>query len=120
GSGAGRRRGGFGAGRNSAHRPGPAVAGMRISGRFVLLVLAGVVPLFAWPTWTCALSIIAVLLAVLIVDVAVAASPRQLTLSRAAPTNVRLSEAATATLTVRNASRRTFRGVLRDAWPPSA
>lgn len=93
---------------------------MNISGRFVLLVLAGIVPLIAWPTWTCALFIIAVLLAVLVVDVAVAASPRQLTLSRAAPTNVRLSNPATTTLTAQNTSRRTFRGVLRDAWPPSA
>ncbi|GAB3570539.1 DUF58 domain-containing protein [Spelaeicoccus albus] len=93
---------------------------MALSGRFVLLVLAGLLPLLAWPTWTCALTIIGVLIIVLAADVLLAASPRLLAISRMAPTSVRLGNPTEAVITVRNASGRTFRGVVRDAWPPSA
>lgn len=93
---------------------------MAISGRFVVLVLAGVVPLLAWPTWTCALTIIGVLIVVVAADALAAVSPRRLAISRLAPASVRLGNATAATMTVRNTSGRTLRAVIRDAWPPSA
>ena len=62
---------------------------------------------------------LAVLLAICLVDVGLAGSPRKLVLTRDGDTSVRLGNTAQVELTVANPGRR-VRGTLRDAWPPSA
>lgn len=93
---------------------------MAVSGWFVALLLAGsaaVVVLGGWPglaIW------LAVVVGVAGIDLVVAGSPRKLTFTRELPARVRLGESVPAVLHVTNGGRRTVRGVLRDAWQPSA
>jgi uncharacterized protein (DUF58 family) len=53
------------------------------------------------------------------VDIALAASPRQVAVRRDVPASVRLTEPSSSTLTLSHLGRRRLRGVVRDAWPPS-
>ena len=93
---------------------------MAVSGWFVALVAAGVVPLLLTgePGWLWPWLLLVVLLAV--ADVVLAASPRRVTITRTVPPRVRLGESAVATLHIENTGRRTLRGIVRDAWQPSA
>jgi uncharacterized protein (DUF58 family) len=96
------------------------VTGVAVTGRAVLLVLAGLVLVVAWPGWAsfwvwCLLS--ALLLAL---DVVLAPSPRRLRVERAALPAVRLGEARETEVLVQNTGPRRVRGLLRDAWVPSA
>lgn len=93
---------------------------MAISGRFVLLVLLGVVPVLLLPGWGTVLLVSAALAALAAVDLLAAAPLRTVGLQRTDPGNVTLHAAVDAVLTVRNDGRRRLRGVLRDAWQPSA
>jgi uncharacterized protein (DUF58 family) len=83
-------------------------------------LLAGAVLLVWWPTagtvalWVLAVAVLAT------VDVALAPSPRRIGLERSGPAQVRLGETVSTDLLVTNPGRRTVRGLLRDAWPPSA
>ena len=60
------------------------------------------------------------LLGGVLVDLALAGSVRGLRMSRSGDTSTLLGETATVRLGVTNPGRRRVRGVLRDAWPPSA
>ncbi len=93
---------------------------MAISGWFVALIAAGVIPLLLTgePAWLGPWLLLAVVLA--IADVVLAASPRKVRLERTIPPRVRLGESAIATLLIENTGRRTLRGIVRDAWQPSA
>ena len=93
---------------------------MAISGRFVLLVLLGVVPVLLLPGWGTVLLVAGVLAALAAVDLLAAAPLRTVSLQRTEPGNVTLHASADALLTVRNDGGRRLRGVLRDAWQPSA
>jgi uncharacterized protein (DUF58 family) len=53
-------------------------------------------------------------------DVALAASPRRVAVQRDVPASVRLTEPTTSTVTLTNLTGRRLRGLVRDAWPPSA
>ncbi|MCU1437178.1 MAG: hypothetical protein JWP66_265 [Naasia sp.] len=98
---------------------------MAVTGRFVLLVGLGVVPVLA-------LSILAdaggwallgwLLLCLLLgaVDLAAAASPRRVAIERSIPRRIRLGETATARLLLSNTGIRTLHALVRDAWQPSA
>ena len=98
---------------------------MTVSGRFVALLALGAIPVVLLGGQA-GLAYIAlggwVLLCLLLgsVDLALAASPRRLRLERELPARVRLGAAATSELFVTNTGTRTLRGVLRDAWEPSA
>ncbi|CAN5129894.1 DUF58 domain-containing protein [soil metagenome] len=98
---------------------------MAISGRFVLLVALGLVPIVmlgqayglaaeAFAGWLA----FAVLLG--IVDLVLAASPRRVVLERVLPLRVRLGESVGSELYLTNTGRRALRGTVRDAWQPSA
>ncbi|MBB4933891.1 uncharacterized protein (DUF58 family) [Lipingzhangella halophila] len=95
---------------------------MAVTGRAVFAGFAGaLVVLIAgsagtWVLWT----VLAALAAAIAADLVCAPSPRNITFDRDGDTSVRLGETATLTLTVANPARRTLRGVLRDAWAPSA
>ncbi|CAI9416758.1 DUF58 domain-containing protein [Nocardioides sp. T2.26MG-1] len=93
---------------------------MSISGRVPLLMLLGVVAVVLRPgmgtVWLWVLAV-----AVLVgADVLLAPSPARVTLERPPVGTVRLGQSAEARLLVANTSRRRLRGVLRDAWQPSA
>lgn len=61
-----------------------------------------------------------VLVALLALDVLLAASPGALRLSREGETSLRLGDSAAVHVTIANPTRRNLRGRVRDAWPPSA
>jgi uncharacterized protein (DUF58 family) len=83
----------------------------------VLGALAGVGGVTAW--WLVAAAGGALLLGVA-ADLALAGRVADLRLGRSGATTTRHGETVTVTLTVTNAGRRRVRGVLRDAWVPSA
>jgi uncharacterized protein (DUF58 family) len=81
------------------------------------IALGSVLGLGAWAAVGVALGVVA-LLAVL--DWVVAAPAAEVRLRREGPTQVRLGDTVTVSLHVTNASVRTLRAVVRDAWVPSA
>ncbi|TLM75931.1 DUF58 domain-containing protein [Pseudarthrobacter sp. NamB4] len=93
---------------------------MAISGRYVLLVLLGLVPVLLLPGWGTVLLVAAVLAGLAALDLLLAASLRQVRVTRSEPGNVTLHSSADAVLTVGNDGSRRLRGILRDAWQPSA
>ncbi|MCT9870134.1 DUF58 domain-containing protein [Paenarthrobacter aurescens] len=93
---------------------------MSITGRFVMLALAGLVPLVLFPAWSTVLYVAAGLVMVLVLDMFLAASPGKLGLERQQPGNVTLEGNADSVLTVTNATGRKLRAEVRDAWQPSA
>ncbi len=94
---------------------------MAVTGRLGLLALAAVaVVVLLAPTGWAVLVATAVLVGLVVLDVSLATSVRNLSLSRDGDAAVRLGETTSVRLTVVNPGRRRLRGVLRDAWPPSA
>ncbi|MCD4849269.1 DUF58 domain-containing protein [Arthrobacter sp. AK01] len=93
---------------------------MAITGRFVLLALAGLVPLVLFPAGSTVLFTGVGLLMMLVLDVLLAASPAKLGLDRQQPGNVTLQGRADSVVTLTNPTRRKLRAEVRDAWQPSA
>jgi uncharacterized protein (DUF58 family) len=93
---------------------------MAVTGWFVALVAVGVVPIIATGSAWALVGWLALVLALGGLDVALAASPRLLRIRRELPGPVRLGETTSAELVIVNEGRRTLRGVVRDAWQPSA
>ena len=94
---------------------------MILTGRAGLVALLCVLPiaLSPWPA-TAFVVLLAGLLVAVVADVALAASPRALTLSRGGDTSARLGEPVPVELRIHHSGARRFRGWVRDAWPPSA
>lgn len=108
---------------------------MFVTGRLPLLLALGALPLVlitsaipaatasgdsgavAWGVVAAWLLVCAI---VVVVDVVAASDPRQLEVSRDLPARTRLGEPAAAVLTVTNRGSRRLRGLLRDAWQPTA
>jgi uncharacterized protein (DUF58 family) len=92
-----------------------------VTGRTALLALLCVLPVAASP-WPATLfwAALFVVLFLVGVDIALAASPRACEFGRTGDTAARLGQSAEAVLTVTNMGRRRFKGQIRDAWPPSA
>lgn len=95
---------------------------MTLTGRTALVaVLGALVVGLLMPSWTGVFVVEGLIVLGVLVDLALAGSVRALTFERDGDTTVRLGEPARVTLTVRNPSPdRAVRGLLRDAWPPSA
>ncbi|MBI1377092.1 MAG: DUF58 domain-containing protein [Frankiales bacterium] len=94
---------------------------MVVTGRAALLALLLTVPVaLAARSWGAVLLLDAGLLALLGLDAWLAGSPRALSLRRSGDHTTRLGEEAVVTLVVRNDGRRQVRGLLRDAWAPTA
>src|SRR3954453_18083914 len=90
---------------------------MALTGRAALVALAGVVVVLLAPLG--GLMVLLVLLAIcigIVVDLALAASPRSLAIARGGDTSARVGEDARVVLTIRNPGARTARGWVRDAW----
>ncbi|MEU4196319.1 DUF58 domain-containing protein [Kribbella sp. NPDC026611] len=93
---------------------------MVLTGRTALLAAAGVVFVaVVLPSWSGIGLVVAAVLVVCAVDLLLAGSPRRLQFSREGDTAVRLGEPAVVSMLVTNPGRR-VRGLLRDAWSPSA
>lgn len=94
---------------------------MILTGRTGLLALICVLPIAVspWPARAFAI-LLAVLAAVVSIDVALAASTRRLRFTRSPNSSARLGQPVEAGLLIHNDGRRRFRGQVRDAWPPSA
>lgn len=93
---------------------------MAITGRLVLLALAGLLPVLLAPSGATILAWLGLLLVVTAVDLSLAAPPRKVSLRRDVPDSVRLTEPARAILTISNGSGRTLRALVREGWQPSA
>lgn len=98
---------------------------MYVTGRFPVLVALGVVPVVLLgsagiPPWPVAVVWLVLCAATAAVDAAVAPHPRSLRLTRTGPTRTRLGERIDTALMVENTGGRRVRGLLRDAWQPTA
>ncbi|MBE2999838.1 DUF58 domain-containing protein [Nocardiopsis sp. HNM0947] len=95
---------------------------MVVTGRSVVLALlaVGAVLVSGQISPQVTAAALAVVAALLVLDVLLAASPRAMRLTREGDTSVRLGESAALSLVLHNPTRRTLRGRVRDAWPPSA
>ncbi|MFQ6171934.1 DUF58 domain-containing protein [Oryzobacter sp. R7] len=93
---------------------------MAITWRAVALALLGLAPVAVWPTGSTVRWWVLVVVVLVALDVLLAPSPRVLRLSRGPSTQVRLGEETSTSLWVTNTGDRGVRGLLRDAWPPSA
>ena len=93
---------------------------MALSGWFVALLALGIIPVI-WANDPIALLGWIVLVVLLgAVDLLAAGSPRNVAVTRELPERVRLGETARSTLYLSNAGKRRVRGIVRDAWEPSA
>jgi uncharacterized protein (DUF58 family) len=86
----------------------------------VLAVIGAIVVGLAVPSWGGIAAVLGVILLLVLVDLALAGGVRGLTFTRSGATSTRLGEAAEVHLAIANSSSRPVRGVVRDAWPPSA
>lgn len=98
---------------------------MFVTGRSALLVGLGVVPLVllagaGWPAWPVALGWLALCAALVAVDAAAAADPSALAVQRVLPGRARLGEPVAGELWLHNRGARRMRGLVRDAWQPTA
>ncbi|MBX3193944.1 MAG: DUF58 domain-containing protein [Microbacteriaceae bacterium] len=93
---------------------------MAFSGWLVAALAVGTVPVVLLGGWPGLAVWLALVVLAVVVDLVLAGSPRALRFAREVPPRMRLGESAPARLTVTNTGRRTVRGVLRDAWQPSA
>ncbi|MDQ6716415.1 MAG: DUF58 domain-containing protein [Actinomycetota bacterium] len=93
---------------------------MAVSGRLPLVMLAGLMAVALQPTRGMALLWVVLSVALTALDMVLAASPRRLVVHREPTAQVRLGAPGVTTLLVTNPGSRTLRGVIRDAWQPSA
>ncbi|GCD21124.1 DUF58 domain-containing protein [Cellulomonas algicola] len=93
---------------------------MTLTWRAVVLAAVGVPLVLLLPSTGTVLVWALVCVALCVLDASLAASPRQVAVQRDLPPSVRLTEPATSTLTLTNVGNRRLRGLVRDAWPPSA
>ncbi|WP_404384377.1 DUF58 domain-containing protein [Knoellia locipacati] len=93
---------------------------MALTARALWLVLLGIVPVVLRPAASTVWLWLLLCVVVVAVDVLLAPRPRSLHLERELPSSVRLGESVRTSLLVTNPGSRAVRGLLRDAWPPSA
>lgn len=97
------------------------MAGVVLTGRAGLVALFGVLPIVVspWPAQTF-VAVTLGLLALIVLDAALAAGTADLDLRRGGDTTARLGQPVQVTLDVHHRGKRRLRGQIRDAWPPSA
>jgi uncharacterized protein (DUF58 family) len=93
---------------------------MALTWRAVALAGLGVVAVLVVPSYGTVLLWALVVVALCVLDVVLAASPRQVAVERRVPGSVRLTGRTSSQLVVTNLTRRRLRAVVRDAWAPSA
>ena len=93
---------------------------MALTGRAVLLALLGLLPVLVAPSLWTVLVVLLLVAAVCLADAAAAQPVSSLRLSRSGASACRLGASVEVALSVTNPGPRHLRGVLRDAWVPSA
>ncbi|WP_314422880.1 DUF58 domain-containing protein [uncultured Microbacterium sp.] len=98
---------------------------MFVTGRLAVALAVGVVPLVltglaGYPTYPVLGGWVGLCIALVVLDILLAPSPRAVTVSRGVPARVRLGEAVSTSLAVHNLGARTLHAVIRDAWQPTA
>ena len=93
---------------------------MFISFRFVLLAIAGFIPMVLWPSWVTVFAIVGTLALVLLVDIVLTPSPRKVSIVRSENKQVRLAEPLEVWVELTNTSSRRIHGQIRDGWQPQA
>ena len=93
---------------------------MALTPRALWLIPLGIIAAVLWPSLSTVRIWAVVSALVLVLDAVLAPRPQDLRLSRTPPAPKRLGEPNESVLTVTNAGRRRVRGILRDAWQPSA
>ncbi len=93
---------------------------MTLTGRAALVALLGGVVVLAFRTASTLLIVNAVILAVIVADLAFAANLRKLAVARSGDAKIHLGESGIVSLHVTNGGRRQLRGTVRDGWRPSA
>lgn len=93
---------------------------MFLSGRYVAALMVGLIPVVVLPSLATVWVWTAMVTAAAIVDWWLAPKPSSLQLQRDPLPPARLGSETATTITVRNTGKRAFRGVLRDAWQPTA
>jgi uncharacterized protein (DUF58 family) len=93
---------------------------MAFSGRFVIALALGIVPIVYLNDGSAGVWWVLFVLALCVVDLLIAGSPRRIELQRQLPTAIRLGESTSARLFLTNTGRRRVRGIVRDGWQPSA
>ena len=94
---------------------------MILTGRTGLIAAACAVPVGLSPDPATTFVVLLALLAVaVLVDVVLAGSPRSLEFARSGTRSARLGQPVETSLRIVNRGRSRFRGVVRDAWAPSA
>jgi uncharacterized protein (DUF58 family) len=91
-----------------------------LTGRAALVALLGVLPVLFLPGWATPLGWSGALMLGIVLDLARAGSVRAVTVERQPVSAVRLGGTRTASMTLTNTGPRRIRGVVRDAWQPSA
>lgn len=98
---------------------------MHVTGRLPLLVALGVVPLVLLstagvPAWAAVGGWVALCVALVSIDIALAGDPRAVEITRRLPDRALRDEPVAAELRLRNLGRRTLHARVRDAWQPTA
>lgn len=93
---------------------------MALTWRAAVLAALGLLPVAVLPAPGTVLVWALVVVAVCGIDVALAASPRQVSVERRLPGAVRLGERTRSEVVLVNRGGRRLRALVRDAWPPSA
>jgi uncharacterized protein (DUF58 family) len=93
---------------------------MTLTGRAALLALASALVVAVFGTGIALLAVDAAILLAIAGDLVLAASVRQLQVSRSGEAKIHLGQTGTVTVTVDNPGSRRLRGVVRDGWRPSA
>jgi uncharacterized protein (DUF58 family) len=93
---------------------------MALTGRAAIAALIGTLAALAFRDFAALLVVDGLILLGIAADCVLAAGVRQLRVARSGDTRILLGQQGTVTLTIANPGRRVLRGVVRDAWPPSA
>lgn len=98
---------------------------MFVTGRLAVALAVGVVPLViaglaGYPAYAVLGAWIGLCALLVAVDVALAASPRSVTVSRRVPARVRIGEPVPVSVAVHNHGTKPLHALLRDAWQPTA
>jgi len=93
---------------------------MALTGRAATVAAVGALVIIAFRNIAALVAVDALILAGIAADLLLAAPVRTLRLARAGDARIRLGESGQVTLTLGHPGRRPLRGLVRDAWPPSA
>lgn len=93
---------------------------MALTGRAALAALIGALAALAFRTAAALIVVNAAILAGITADLILAAAVRPLRMTRAGDTRILLGQSGAVQLTVANPGSRLLRGIVRDAWRPSA